>query len=95
MINKDTIAKMKDGVVLINTARGKLIVDEDLAEALKSGKVRYAGIDVYHVEPPADSPLLDADNVLLIPHLGAQTHENMGRIGEIVIDLIRDFSKSS
>ena len=95
MINKDTIAKMKDGVVLINTARGKLIVDEDLAEALKSGKVRYAGIDVYHVEPPKDSPLIDVDNVLLIPHLGAQTYENMGRIGEIVIDLIRDFSKSS
>ncbi len=95
MINKETIAKMKDGVVLINTARGKLIVDEDLAEALKSGKVRYAGIDVYHVEPPQDSPLLGADNVLLIPHLGAQTYENMGRIGEIVIDLIRDFSKSS
>jgi D-3-phosphoglycerate dehydrogenase len=95
MINKETIAKMKDGVVLINTARGKLIVDEDLAEALKSGKVRYAGIDVYHVEPPVDSPLLDVDNVLLIPHLGAQTYENMGRIGGIVIDLIRDFSKSS
>jgi D-3-phosphoglycerate dehydrogenase len=95
IINRDTIAKMKDGVVLINTARGKLIVDEDLIEALNSGKVRAAGIDVYHVEPPVDSPLLKADNVLLIPHLGAQTYENMGRIGEIVIDLIRDFSKSS
>jgi D-3-phosphoglycerate dehydrogenase len=95
MINKDTISKMKDGVVLINTARGKLIVDEDLAEALNSGKVRAAGIDVYHVEPPADSPLLDVDNVLLIPHLGAQTFENMDRIGDIVIDLIRDFTKSN
>jgi D-3-phosphoglycerate dehydrogenase len=79
IINRDTIAKMKDGVVLINTARGKLIVDEDLIEALNSGKVRAVGIDVYHVEPPVDSPLLKAD----------------GRIGEIVIDLIRDFSKSS
>ncbi|UCE39217.1 MAG: hydroxyacid dehydrogenase [Thermoplasmata archaeon] len=95
IINKDTIAKMKDGVVLINTARGKLIVDGDLAEALKSGKVRYAGIDVYHAEPPEGSPLLGAENVLLIPHLGAQTYENMGRIGEIVIDLISDFSKTS
>jgi D-3-phosphoglycerate dehydrogenase len=95
MINKDTIAKMKDGVILINTARGKLIVDEDLIEALNSGKIRAAGIDVYHMEPPTDSPLLKAPNVLLIPHLGAQTFENMDRIGEIVIDLIRDFSKSS
>jgi D-3-phosphoglycerate dehydrogenase len=95
MVNKDTISKMKDGVVLINTARGKLIVDEDLAEALKSGKVRYAGIDVYHVEPPVDSPLLEVDNVLLIPHLGAQTFENMDRIGEIVIDLISDYTKSN
>ncbi|UCG68149.1 MAG: hydroxyacid dehydrogenase [Thermoplasmata archaeon] len=94
IINKDTIAKMKDGVIIINTARGKLIVDEDLADALKSGKVRYAGIDVYHAEPPKDSPLLDVDNILLIPHLGAQTYENMGRIGEIVIKLVSDHVKS-
>jgi D-3-phosphoglycerate dehydrogenase len=94
IINKETISKMKDGVVLINTARGKLIVDEDLAEALKSGKVRYAGIDVYHSEPPEGSPLLESDNVLLIPHLGAQTFENMGRIGEIVIKLVSEHVKS-
>jgi D-3-phosphoglycerate dehydrogenase len=94
MINKESIAKMKDGVVLINTARGKLIVDEDLVDALQSGKVRYAGIDVYHAEPPKESPLLGADNVLLIPHLGAQTYENMGRIGEIVIDLVKDQANS-
>jgi D-3-phosphoglycerate dehydrogenase len=94
MINKDTIAKMKDGVVLINTARGKLIVDQDLADALKSGKIRYAGLDVYHFEPPIDSPVMGVDNVLLMPHLGAQTYENMDRIGEIVIDLIQDHVKS-
>jgi D-3-phosphoglycerate dehydrogenase len=95
IINKDTIAKMKDGVVIINTARGKLVNDQDLTDALNSGKVRYAGIDVYHAEPPKDSPLLDADNVLLIPHLGAQTFENMDRIGEIVIELIRDHENST
>ncbi len=95
MINKDTIAKMKDGVVLINTARGKLINDQDLADALKSGKVKFAGLDVYHSEPPKDSPLLGVDNVLLIPHLGAQTYENMDRIGDIVVNLISDYSKSS
>jgi D-3-phosphoglycerate dehydrogenase len=95
IINKDTIAKMKDGVVIINTARGKLVNDQDLADGIKSGKVRYAGIDVYHAEPPKDSPLLGVDNILLIPHLGAQTYENMGRIGEIVIELIRDYAKSA
>ena len=94
IINKDTIAKMKDGIVLINTARGKLINDHDLAEALNSGKVKYAGIDVYHAEPPKDSPLLGVDNILLIPHLGAQTYENMGRIGDIVVDLIREHAQS-
>jgi D-3-phosphoglycerate dehydrogenase len=94
IINKDTIAKMKDGVVLINTARGKLINEQDMAEALNSGKMRYAGIDVYHSEPPKESPLLGVDNVLLIPHLGAQTFENMDRIGEIVVDLIQNHVKS-
>ena len=94
IINKDTIAKMKDGVMIINTARGKLINDQDLADALSSGKIRYAGIDVYHAEPPKESPLLGVDNILLIPHLGAQTYENMGRIGDIVVDLVRKQAQS-
>lgn len=94
MINKETLDKMKDGVVLINTARGKIIVEEDLTEALKSGRVRYAGVDVYQKEPPEGSPLLSVENILLIPHLGAQTHENMDRIGDIVYDLIKNFSGS-
>jgi D-3-phosphoglycerate dehydrogenase len=94
MINKDTLAKMKDGAILINTARGKLIVDEDLVEALNSGKIRYAGLDVYHSEPLQDSPLQGVDNILLIPHLGAQTYENMGRIGEIVIKLVSEHVKT-
>lgn len=94
IINKDSIAMMKNGVVIVNTARGKLINEQDLAEALKMGKVRYAGIDVYHAEPPKDSPLLGVDNILLIPHLGAQTYENMGRIGDIVVELIKDHVQS-
>jgi D-3-phosphoglycerate dehydrogenase len=94
IINKETIAKMKDGVILINTARGKLIVDEDLVEALNSGKIRYAGLDVYHSEPLTDSPLQNMENILLIPHLGAQTFENMGRIGDIVIKLVSEHVKS-
>jgi D-3-phosphoglycerate dehydrogenase len=94
MINKETIARMKDGVIIINTARGKLINEADLAEALKSGKVKYAGIDVFENEPPVGSPLLEPDNVLLTPHLGANTYENMDRIGEIVVDIIRNFVKN-
>lgn len=92
MINKDTIAQMKDGVIIINTARGKLINEADLAEALKSGKVKYAGLDVFQNEPPEGSPLLEPDNVLLTPHLGAQTYENMDRIGERVVEIIREFA---
>lgn len=95
MINSRTIGRMKDGVVIINTARGNLINEQDLAEALKSGKVRCAGLDVYQQEPPAASPLVLLDNVLLTPHLGAQTLENMERIGNIVCDIIADFRKAN
>lgn len=90
MINKDSIAKMKDGVIIINTARGKIVNDTDMYEALESGKIKYFGTDVYHVEPPVDSPILNAENVLVTPHLGAQTFENMDRIGEIIYDMIKD-----
>lgn len=95
MINRNTIKKMKDGVVLINTARGKLVNENDLADALISGKIRYAGLDVYQQEPPAGSPLISLDNVLLTPHLGAQTFENMERIGNIVCEIIKDFKKAN
>ncbi len=93
MINKETISHMKDGVIIINTARGKLINEADLVEALKSGKVKYAGLDVFTNEPPQGSPFLDCENVLLTPHLGAQTVENMDRIGDTVVELIGQFVK--
>src|SRR5690606_30011935 len=76
MINAATIAKMKQGVRLVNCARGGLINEADVAEALKSGKIAAAGIDVYSTEPPAkDNPLLSAPNTVLAPHLGASTEE--------------------
>jgi len=76
MINAATIAKMKDGVRLVNCARGGLLNEADVAEALKSGKIAAAGIDVYSTEPPAkDNPLLSAPNTVLAPHLGASTEE--------------------
>jgi D-3-phosphoglycerate dehydrogenase len=76
MINAESIAKMKDGVRIVNCARGKLINEADLAAALTSGKVAAAAVDVYSTEPPgADNPLLTAPNVTLAPHLGASTSE--------------------
>lgn len=76
IINAENIAKMKDGVLIVNTARGKLINNADLAAAIKSGKVGGAALDVYDVEPPnADNPLLGLDNVIYTPHLGASTLE--------------------
>lgn len=94
MVNKENIEKMKDSVVIINNARGKVVNEDDLAEALKSGKVKYAGIDVYQQEPPEGSPLLSVDNILLTPHLGAQTYENMDRIGDVVCEIIKEFAGS-
>jgi len=77
MINAESISLMKDGVILINVARGKLIDDDALVDGLKSGKVQAAAIDVYRQEPPAaDNPLLGLPNVLHTPHLGASTVES-------------------
>ena len=75
LIDAKALAKMKDGVRIVNCARGGLIVEADLAEALKSGKVAGAGIDVFEVEPATDSPVFGLPNVVCTPHLGAATTE--------------------
>ena len=76
MVNKDTIARMKDGVRIVDAARGALIHEADLAEALKSGKVAGAALDVYPTEPPpADDPLIGLPNVVHTPHLAASTED--------------------
>jgi len=80
MIGSKEIAKMKDGVILINCARGGLYEEEALLEGLKSGKIRMAGIDVFNKEPATDHPLLDLDNVTVTPHLGANTKESQRNI---------------
>ena len=80
MIGSEEIAKMKDGVILINCARGGLYDEDALLEGLKSGKIAMAGIDVFNKEPATDHPLLDLDNVTVTPHLGANTKESQRNI---------------
>ncbi len=80
MIGSKEIAKMRDGVILINCARGGLYNEDDLLEGLKSGKIAMAGIDVFSKEPATSHPLLDLDNVTVTPHLGANTKESQQNI---------------
>jgi D-3-phosphoglycerate dehydrogenase len=92
-IDAQAIAKMKDGVVVINTSRGKIVDGAAMAEALKSGKVRCYATDVWQSDPPpADDPLLSAPNMLMTPHIGASSRENLLRIGDIIERLIAAYS---
>lgn len=80
IITKNEIAKMKDGVILINVARGGLYNEDDLIEAAKSGKIRWLGIDVFNKEPATDNALLDLPNIFVTPHIGANTLESQEKI---------------
>ncbi|HOC43714.1 MAG TPA: NAD(P)-dependent oxidoreductase [Thermoanaerobaculales bacterium] len=92
MINKDTIAAMKDGAVIVNTARGKCIVEADVAAALASKKLRAYATDVFFSDPPDPAcPLYDAPNVVMTPHIGASSTENLLRIGDVVVHILEDF----
>lgn len=87
IINKNSIAKMKAGVIIINTSRGPLIVEADLAEALNSGKVYAAGVDVASVEPmEADNPLLKAKNIFITPHIAWAPIESRERLMNIAVN---------
>lgn len=90
LINKEMMAKMKDGVIIINASRGNVLNESDLSAALKSGKVKYAGLDVYSKEPPSEE-LVSNENIVLTPHIGANTTEAMAKIGAEVVQIVKDF----
>jgi glycerate dehydrogenase len=92
IINKNSIAKMKDGVIIINTSRGPLIVEEDLAVALNSGKVYAAGVDVVSVEPiEENNPLLKAKNIFITPHIAWAPIESRERLMNIAVENLRSY----
>jgi glycerate dehydrogenase len=94
IINKDTIAKMKDGVMILNTSRGPLIVEEDLRDALNSGKVAGAGLDVVSKEPiEMDNPLLSAKNIIITPHIAWAPKESRQRLMDIAVDNLKGFKE--
>jgi D-3-phosphoglycerate dehydrogenase len=95
MINAETIAKMKKGVVIVNTGRAACIDEPALVAALESGRVGCYATDVWPSDPPPEScPIPKAPHVLMAPHLGASTAENLLRIGDIVVQQIGDFVKN-
>ena len=96
MINRDSIAKMKDGVILLNNSRGPLIVERDLADALNSGKVYAAGLDVVSEEPISEgNPLLSAKNCLITPHISWAPKESRQRLMDLAVENLRRFQAGS
>ena len=93
LINAERIAKMKDGVCIINTSRGTNVDEAALLAALESGKVRAAGLDVYADEPASNSALYSHPMVSCTPHIGAATVEAQKRIGAEIVDIITNFGK--
>lgn len=94
IINAETIDKMKDDVIIVNTGRGRCINEFDLVDALNTGKVAAYCTDVWCSDPPGqECPILTAPNTVMTPHIGASTKENMGRVGEVAFSIIEDFFK--
>ena len=92
IINKENIAKMKDGAILINNSRGQMVVEQDLADALNSGKLAAAGLDVVSTEPiRADNPLLKAKNCIITPHMSWGAKESRQRIMDCTVNNVKAF----
>jgi len=88
ILNTETIGKLPEGAIVVNTARGDLIVDEDLIAALKSGRIAAAGLDVYRGEPRIHEDYYELENVFLLPHLGSATIEARNEMGFAALDNI-------
>lgn len=96
IINRETIAKMKDGVILLNNSRGPLIVEQDLADALNSGKVYAAGLDVVSTEPiHGDNPLLQAKNCIITPHISWAPKESRQRIMDCAVSNLQAYQNGA
>jgi len=92
MINMDSLIRMKDGVGIVNCARGGVVDEGALSEGLKNGKISFVGLDVYEKEPPTpDNPLFGCERVILTPHVGAQTFEGQERVSVEVANVIKEF----
>src|SRR5690606_33179062 len=92
LVNRKRLASMKQHALLINTSRGPLVVEEDLAEALNTGIISGAGLDVLAEEPPrTDNPLLHAKNCLVTPHIAWATYEARSRLMATVAQNVRRF----
>ncbi len=91
LINAENIAKMKDGAILVNTSRGNNVDEDALLDALNSGKLRGAGLDVYADETDRNQKLINHPNVSCTPHIGGSTVEAQSRIGEEIVEIIRNF----
>ena len=90
MISDDEFAQMKDGVIIINAARGGVVDEAALLNALEAGKVAAAALDVYEQEPPTDFTLIDYPNVLAMPHIGAAAKEGQKRAGLEVAKILKE-----
>ena len=96
IINRETIAKMKDGVIILNNSRGQLVVEQDLADGLNSGKVYAAGLDVVSAEPiTGDNPLLRAKNCIITPHISWAPKESRQRIMECAVENVKAYLAGS
>ena len=92
IINRETISKMKDGVIIINNSRGQMVVEQDLADALNSGKVAAAGLDVVSTEPiRSDNPLLKAKNCIITPHMSWGARESRQRIMDCAVSNVKAY----
>jgi D-3-phosphoglycerate dehydrogenase len=94
LLNKSAFDKMKDGVIIVNCARGGVVDEDALYDALVSGKVKVACLDVFEVEPAKEHKLFSLEQVILTPHIGAQTEEGQQRAGVQIAELVRDALRS-